>query len=59
MAAFNDLNLGTCDMQITYLTAKYREKIYIKAGKEFGSDAGRIFTVKMALYGLKSSGAAF
>ena len=59
MAALNDLDLLACDIQNAYLTAKCREKIYIKAGKEFGSDAGSIFIVKMALYGLKSSGAAF
>ena len=59
MAALNDLDLLACDIQHAYLTAKCREKIYIKAGKEFGSEAGSIFIVKMALYGLKSSGAAF
>ena len=59
MAALNDLDLLACDIQNAYLTAKCREKIYIKAGKEFGSDAGSILIVKMTLYGLKSSGAAF
>ena len=59
IAALNDLDLLACDIQNAYLTAKCREKIYIIAGKEFGSDAGGIFIIKMALYGLKSSGAAF
>ena len=59
IAALNGLDLLACDIQNAYLTAKCREKIYIQAGKEFGSECGCIFIVKMALYGLKSSGAAF
>ena len=34
-------------------------KIFCVAGREFGSDAGKIMIIKRALYGLKSSGAAF
>jgi hypothetical protein len=48
-----------CDIQNAYLTADCREKIWTKAGPEFGSEAGAIFLVKKALYGLKSAGAAF
>ncbi|KAI2513146.1 Reverse transcriptase (RNA-dependent DNA polymerase) [Fragilaria crotonensis] len=36
-----------------------REKIYIIAGPEFGSEEGSIMIIRKALYGLKSSGAAF
>ena len=36
-----------------------REKIWIRAGPEFGSEEGTIMIVKMALYGLKPSGEAF
>ena len=59
IAALNDLDLLACDIQNAYLTAKCREKIYTIAGPEFGSEQGATMIVKMALYGLKSSGAAF
>jgi hypothetical protein len=58
-AALNDLDILVCDIEGAYLTAKCREKIWITAGVEFGSEAGQTMIVKMALYGLKSSGAAF
>ena len=59
VAALNDLDILVCDVEGAYLTAKCREKIYTIAGPEFGSERGLIMKVKMALYGLKSSGAAF
>jgi hypothetical protein len=59
VAALNDLDILVCDIEGAYLTAKCREKVYIKAGPEFGSEEGKIMIVRMALYGLKSSGAAF
>jgi hypothetical protein len=59
VAALNDLDILVCDIEGAYLTAKCREKVYVEAGPEFGSEAGKIMIVKMALYGLKSSGAAF
>ena len=58
-AALNDLDILVCDIEGAYLTAKCREKIWITAGVEFGLEAGTPMIVKMALYGLKSSGAAF
>jgi hypothetical protein len=59
IAALNDLKVLSCDIQNAFLTAKCREKIYMVAGPEFGSDAGKIMIIVRALYGLKSSGAAF
>ena len=59
VASLNDLQLLACDIQNAYLTADCREKIYIIAGPEFGSEAGSVMVIKKALYGLKSSGAAF
>jgi hypothetical protein len=59
IAALNDLDILVCDIEGAYLTAKCREKVFIEAGAAFGSEAGKIMIVKMALYGLKSSGAAF
>ena len=59
IAALNDLKVLSCDIQNAYLTAKCREKIWTRAGPEFGSEEGEIMLVVRALYGLKSSGAAF
>ena len=59
IAALNDLSVLSCDIQNAYLTAKCREKIWTRAGPEFGSDQGKVMIVVRALYGLKSSGAAF
>ena len=59
IAALNDLKVMACDIQNAYLTADCRERIWTRAGPEFGSEAGSIFLVKKALYGLKSAGAAF
>ena len=59
LAALNGLDVLACDIQNAYLTAPCREKIFTVAGPEFGSDCGQIFVITRALYGLKSSGAAF
>ena len=59
IAALNDLNVLASDIQNAYLTAPCREKICIIAGQEFGSEIGKTMIVTRALYGLKSSGAAF
>jgi hypothetical protein len=59
IAALNDLKVLACDIQNAYLTADCREKIWTRAGPEFGSNAGKIMIIVKALYGLKSSGAAF
>ena len=42
-----------------YLSALCREKAWLHAGPEFGHLQGKVLIVKKALYGLKSSGAAF
>ena len=59
LAALNGLDILACDIQNAYLTAQFREKIWTVAGPKFGSDTGKNFIIKMALYGLKSSGAEF
>ena len=59
MAALNDLDIKCADIENAYLTAPCREKVWTVAGEEFGSDMGKNFIVVKALYGLKSSGAAF
>ena len=59
IAALNGLKVMACDIQNAYFTADCGEKIWTMAGPEFGSEAGTLFLIKMALYGLKSVGAAF
>jgi len=59
IAALNNLKVLSCDIQNAFLTAKNREKIWTRAGPEFGSEMGKIMIVVRALYGLRSSGAAF
>ena len=60
IAALNGLDVLSCDIQNAYLTAPCREKVYTVAGPEFGpEEAGKLMVIKQALYGLKSSGAAF
>jgi hypothetical protein len=58
-AALNELDTLACDTEGAHLAAKCREKVWVEAGPEFGSEAGKIMIVKMTLCGLKSSGAAF
>ena len=55
-AALNDLKILGCDVSNAYLNAPCREKIWVDAGPEFGSDQGSVMIVRKALYGLKSSG---
>ena len=59
IAALNGLSILGCDIQNAYLTAPCRKKIWTTAGPEFGSESGKKMLVVQALYGLKSSGAAF
>jgi hypothetical protein len=59
IAALNDLDVMSADIQNAYLHAPCRERIWVRAGKEFGDMEGSVMLVVRALYGLKSSGAAF
>ena len=59
IAALNGLQVMSCDIQNAYLTANCHEKIWTSAGPEFGSERGQPMIIRKALYGLKSSGAAF
>ena len=47
------------DIGNAYLNAKVREKIWSTAGPEFGEQQGAVVLIVRALYGLKSSGAAW
>ena len=59
IAAMNDLDVGACDIGNAYLNAPCREKVWFEAGKECGEDAGKAMNITRALYGLRSSGAAW
>jgi hypothetical protein len=59
LSSLNGMTVLTADIQNAYLHANCREKIYIIAGAEFGSNCGKTMVITKALYGLKSSGAAF
>jgi hypothetical protein len=59
IAALNDLDVLACDVQNACLTTDCREKVWIIAGPEFGSEAGTSMLAKKAPHGLKSSGTAF
>ena len=59
IAALSVLDILACNIQNYYLTVKCRELIWTTEGPEFGSEEGSIMVVKMAICGLKSSGADF
>jgi hypothetical protein len=60
LVALNDVDLLATDLGNAYLNATPREKVYATAGPEFGAELeGRNVLIVRALYGLKSSGAAW
>ena len=59
IASLNSLNVSACDIGNAYLNAPCRERLWTVAGSEFGSEQGSVMIIARALYGLKSSGAAW
>ena len=57
IVALNSLDIFSCDMHNSYLTALCKEKIWTFAGTEFGEEEGTLMLVKMALYGINLLGA--
>jgi Reverse transcriptase (RNA-dependent DNA polymerase) len=55
----NDLDILAAAIGNAYLNAYTAEKFYTITGPEFGDEAGRVAIIVHALYGLKSSGAAW
>ena len=55
----NDIDIWAADVLNAYTTTPCHEKILTTLGKQFGVDFGKKAIVVQALYGLKSSGAAF
>ena len=56
LADLNGLELMQGDIGNAYLESYTKEKVYFIAGLEFGQNAGHTFTIKKALYGLRSTG---
>ena len=59
VATLNDIDLQAADIENDYLTTPYREKIWTRAGPEFGIDKYKVYIVVRALCRLKIFGAAF
>jgi Reverse transcriptase (RNA-dependent DNA polymerase) len=59
LAALNDLEVLSADIGNAYLNADCRKKVYLTAGPELGSHAGKNVIIVRVLYGLRSSGAAW
>ena len=60
LASLLDLKALAADIGNAYINAPCREKIWCEAGPEFGSDLqGTVLIIERALYGLKSSAAAW
>ena len=59
IAGLNNLNVLAGDVLNAYLNASCREKIWFKGGVETGEDRGKVLIVTRAMYGLKSSDAAW
>ena len=59
IAGLNDLDVLAGDVTNAYLNASCCEKIWFEGGVESGKDRGKVLIVTRALYGLKSSGAAW
>jgi hypothetical protein len=58
IAALNDLETLSADVQNAYLNAPTKERIYMTAGPEYGQGKeGRLVMIVRGLYGLRSSGA--
>ena len=59
IAALNGLDVLAADIQNAYLNAPTEEKVWFRAGSEWGAHAGKPVLIVRALYGLKSSGQAW
>jgi hypothetical protein len=59
LAALNSLDVRAADIMNAYVTAPCSEKIWTVLGPEWGALQGKKAIIVRALYGLKSSGAAF
>ena len=59
LAALNDLEVKTSDIQNAYRTGPCSEKVHTTLGTEFGENKGKTAIIVRALYGLATSGPSF
>ena len=59
IAEMNGLQACVADIGNAYLYSRNKEKVYIKAGKEFGDLQGETLVIDKALYGLRGSSSRF
>ena len=59
IAALNDLEVKSGNILNAYVQAPVTEKVWTTLGPEFDKDATKTAVIVGALYGLKSTGAAF
>jgi hypothetical protein len=60
LAALNDLDVLSCDIQNAYLVAPNKEKVKTKLTDQLGPEYnGKKVIIAKALYGLRSSGRSF
>ena len=59
ISARNESDVLASDIHNAYLKTDCRERVWVVADPEFGSENGNNMLVRKVLYGLKSSGAAF
>ena len=59
LAASNNLEVKTSDIQNAYLIAPCSEKVHPTLGMKFGENKGEAAIIVRALYGLASSGGSF
>jgi hypothetical protein len=59
IASLNDLKVKVRDVLNAYISAPVKEKVWTILGPKFGHDAGKNAIIVRALYGIKSTGAAF
>jgi hypothetical protein len=60
LAYLNDLQICAADIGNAFLYGRTREKVYIRAGREFGEEVmGKTLIVDKSLYGLRTSSARF
>ena len=59
IAALNDLEIMSCDLENVYLNAPCQKKIWFEGGAKCSEDKGKVLVVVRALYGLKSAGSSW
>ena len=56
LAELNQMEAWGTNICSAYLEAFTKEKLFVKAGPEFGDQEGHILLAEKALYGLRTSG---